>query len=165
MSRARAATGQECAAGRVSQEPAVLQSSSVVLLIVLAFVEGEILDYTTELQRQNLEPPAAMRMTSAEIVAVRHALQSAKSPKDVRHNLKSYLLDEPDGSSRVRQIGRELASTYREITELWAHRRGERSLSTAGGAGCGQPDALRGGAASGESAPFPGPCGPRRGLD
>jgi phosphate:Na+ symporter len=84
----------------------------------LKHLEGEILNYVTQLQRQSLRQEAAARMT-AEIVAARHALQSAKNVKDVRHNLAPYARDEPERAERVRELAEKLSGWYGELAELW----------------------------------------------
>jgi hypothetical protein len=84
----------------------------------LKHLEGEILDYVTQLQRQALRTEAAARMT-AQIVSARHALQSAKGIKDVRHNLAAYADDEPDRARMVRDLGETLLGWYRQLSDLW----------------------------------------------
>jgi phosphate:Na+ symporter len=85
---------------------------------ILKLLEGEILHYATELQRQPLRAEASARI-SAEVVAVRHALQSAKGIKDVRHNLAAYLRDGTEQAAKVNETGEALAATYQELSDLW----------------------------------------------
>jgi phosphate:Na+ symporter len=85
---------------------------------LLKLLEGEILRYATELQRQPLKPDAVARV-SAEIVAARHALQSAKGMKDIRHDLTAYLRDGAEEAAKVHEIGVALADAYQQLSDLW----------------------------------------------
>jgi phosphate:Na+ symporter len=84
----------------------------------LKLLEGEILAYGTELQREPLQKEAATRVAS-EVAAARYALQSAKGIKDIRHNLTAYLRGASDRVDGIHQLGAGLAAIYRELTDLW----------------------------------------------
>jgi phosphate:Na+ symporter len=84
----------------------------------LKHLEGEVLEFTLALQQQSLASEDARRV-SAEILAIRHALQSAKAMKDVRHDLRAYREAGDHRERLVTGIGDTLVGVYAELSGQW----------------------------------------------
>lgn len=86
-------------------------------------LEGEILDYCMELQELPLEPEVSDRLTHL-MMATRHSVQSAKSIKDISHNLRAYADEGPEPAAlHYTRLREEAASFYRQLAEVWRNDR------------------------------------------
>ncbi len=81
-------------------------------------LEGEILRFALRVQTQPLEPEQSERMNRM-LAAIRHAVDSAKSLRDVRHNLEEFA-DSPksDVSSYLDHFRSVMTEFYSEIYRL-----------------------------------------------
>lgn len=86
-------------------------------------LEGEILNFTVNIQEQSLGPEEAARVTRLQS-AVRHAVQSAKSLKDIRHNLREFESSVSDSLiKRHDALRQRMIHTYDSIQPLWSQAR------------------------------------------
>ena len=74
-------------------------------------LEGEIVDFALQLQRQELTPEETERLSQL-LGAVRHAMHSAKAVKDIRHNLAELRLADADRGGRFHARFREWMQNY-----------------------------------------------------
>lgn len=88
-------------------------------------LEGEILVFVEQLQEQQLTPAESGRLAQLQL-AVRHAVQSAKALKDVRHNLRDFAASVKDPlHSRYEGFRQHAAAFYARIEPLWRLERAE----------------------------------------
>jgi len=83
-------------------------------------LEGEILDFTFKMQAQTLVPAEVARVSRLQSAA-RHAVQSAKSLKDIQHNLREFESSVSDELIRRHEdLRQRTIRTYEGLQPLWA---------------------------------------------
>ena len=91
-------------------------------------LEGEILTFALKVQEQPLEANQSKRLNQL-LSSVRHAVHSAKSLRDIRHNLDEFAESPRRDVSDYLNAFRELtAEFYGEVYRLWAGQKGHASI-------------------------------------